>query len=65
LEVVGARLWHAADHHVGVTARLDLLQAMSIDESVQVCVQDVEEADQFDRTGVAGPLDDVVHTSLE
>jgi hypothetical protein len=28
---------------------------MSIDESVQVGVQDVEEADQFGRTGVAGP----------
>ena len=54
--VILAWLRHAADDHVRVAAGLDLLQAVAVDQRVEVGVKTVEEPDQVARRGIAGPL---------
>ena len=45
LDMVGARLRHTADHHVGVAADLDLLQVVLVDQCIEVAVKLVQEED--------------------
>lgn len=45
---------HAADHHVGVAADLDLLQAVFVHQLVEGDVEPVQEPHQVGRGGAAG-----------
>jgi len=51
-----AALWNTADHDVAVTARLDLLQSMDVDQSVKIGVEPIQKLNQLGGCGLAGPL---------
>ena len=59
--MIRPRLRHAAHHHVGIARGLDLLQAVPLDQAVELGVHAVEEADQFLRRGVAGARGEATH----
>ena len=56
LEMVGPRRRDPADHHVRIAAGLDLLQAVPVDQRIEVGVEQIQEPHQVGRRRVAGAL---------
>ena len=56
LEVIRTWLRHPTDHHAASSAGLHLLEAVAVDQRVQVRVERVEEPDEFVWRGVACAL---------